>query len=99
MIGFALAFVALALLPFFGTDFGKGAVRWYSLRFRLACSRREFLKPGFVVVAAWLMAAGQEVNGPPGKLWSFVAHRRHRGCSWRCSPISARPAWCCSAGA
>jgi cell division protein FtsW len=29
---FALAVVALALLPAFGTDFGKGAVRWYSLR-------------------------------------------------------------------
>ncbi|MCA8884908.1 MAG: cell division protein FtsW, partial [Rhodobacteraceae bacterium] len=27
VIGFGLAFVALILLPFFGTNFGKGAVR------------------------------------------------------------------------
>ena len=32
VIGFVLSFVAVALLPVFGTDFGKGAVRWYSLR-------------------------------------------------------------------
>ena len=32
----------------------------------------EFLKPGFVVVAAWLLAASQEINGPPGRLWSFA---------------------------
>ena len=30
VVGFLVFFVALALLPFFGTDFGKGAVRWYS---------------------------------------------------------------------
>ena len=33
VLGFAVSFVALALLPAFGTDFGKGAVRWYSLGF------------------------------------------------------------------
>ncbi len=31
----------------------------------------EFLKPGFVVVTAWMMAAAQDLNGPPGRLWSF----------------------------
>ncbi|MEM9968924.1 MAG: putative lipid II flippase FtsW [Pseudomonadota bacterium] len=71
VIGFLIAFVALALLPFFGTDFGKGAVRWYSLSFG-SFQPSEFLKPGFVVVAAWLMAASLDINGPPGKLWSFV---------------------------
>ncbi|KZY47303.1 cell division protein FtsW, partial [Roseovarius sp. HI0049] len=71
VIGFMLAFVALAMLPFFGTDFGKGAVRWYSLGFG-SLQPSEFLKPGFVVVAAWLMAASQEINGPPGKSWSFL---------------------------
>ena len=65
------AFLALALLPFFGTDFGKGAVRWFSLGFA-SLQPSEFLKPGFVVVAAWLMAAGQDVAGPPGRLISFV---------------------------
>ncbi len=70
VIGFCAAFVALALLPVFGTDFGKGAVRWYSLGFA-SIQPSEFLKPGFVVVAAWLMAASQDINGPPGIRWSF----------------------------
>jgi cell division protein FtsW len=69
--GFALSFLALALLPFFGTDFGKGAVRWYSLGFG-SIQPSEFLKPGFVVITAWLMAAAQDLGGPPGRLWSFV---------------------------
>ncbi len=71
VLGFLGAFVALAFLPVFGTDFGKGAVRWYSLRFA-SLQPSEFLKPGFVVVAAWLLAASQEINGPPGRLWSFA---------------------------
>ena len=71
VLGFLAAFVALALLPFFGTDFGKGAVRWYSLGFA-AVQPSEFLKPGFVVVAAWMLAASQDLNGPPGRIWSFA---------------------------
>ena len=70
VLGFLVSFVAIALLPIFGTDFGKGAVRWYSLGFA-SLQPSEFLKPGFVVVTAWMMAASQEINGPPGKLWSF----------------------------
>lgn len=71
VLGFLIAFVALALLPFFGTDFGKGAMRWYSLGFA-SIQPSEFLKPGFVVAAAWMMAASQDINGPPGKSWSFA---------------------------
>ena len=71
VVGFLVFFVALALLPFFGTDFGKGAVRWYSMGFA-SFQPSEFLKPGFVVVAAWMMAAALEINGPPGKTWSFA---------------------------
>ncbi|ETA50543.2 putative lipid II flippase FtsW [Ponticoccus alexandrii] len=71
VIGFLVTFVALALLPFFGTDFGKGAVRWYSLGFA-SLQPSEFLKPMFVIAAAWMMAAGQELGGPPGRLYSFV---------------------------
>ncbi len=71
VLGFLITFIALLGLPFFGTDFGKGAVRWYSLGFG-SMQPSEFLKPGFVVVAAWLMAASQEINGPPGRLWSFM---------------------------
>ncbi|WP_299597746.1 putative lipid II flippase FtsW [uncultured Tateyamaria sp.] len=71
VLGFLVSFVALALLPFFGTDFGKGAVRWYSMGFA-SIQPSEFLKPGFVVAAAWMLAASQELNGPPGRTWSFA---------------------------
>ena len=71
VLGFAFSFVALALLPVFGTDFGKGAVRWFSFGFA-SVQPSEFLKPGFMVVAAWLMAASLDLNGPPGKLFSFL---------------------------
>ncbi|RVT85349.1 putative lipid II flippase FtsW [Rhodobacteraceae bacterium CCMM004] len=71
VVGFVCAFVALAFLPFFGTDFGKGAVRWYSLGFA-SVQPSEFLKPGFVVVAAWMIAANQEVGGPPGRALSLA---------------------------
>ncbi len=70
VIGFAAAFVAILFLPVFGTDYGKGAMRWYSLGFG-SVQPSEFLKPGFVVVAAWLLAASQEINGPPGRAYSF----------------------------
>ena len=71
VLGFFAAFVALAFLPVFGTDFGKGAVRWYSLGFG-SFQPSEFLKPGFIVVSAWLMAASQEINGPPGRMYSLI---------------------------
>lgn len=70
VIGFFGAFVAIAFLPMLGTDFGKGAVRWYSLGFA-AIQPSEFLKPTFVVFAAWLMAASFDIGGPPGKSISF----------------------------
>ncbi len=71
VLGFGLSFIALMGLPFLGTDFGKGALRWYSFGF-VSVQPSEFLKPGFVVLAAWLMAASGEVGGPPGKLYSFI---------------------------
>jgi len=71
VVGFIGAFIALMGLPFFGTDFGKGALRWYSMGFA-SVQPSEFLKPGFIVVAAWMLAAGQEINGPPGRLWSLI---------------------------
>ncbi|GFE48599.1 cell division protein FtsW [Roseobacter cerasinus] len=71
VLGFLVSFVALALLPVLGTDFGKGAVRWYGLGFA-AIQPSEFLKPGFVIVGAWMMAASMELNGPPGRSWSFA---------------------------
>ena len=71
VIGFLLCFIALGLLPFFGTDFGKGAVRWYGLGFA-SVQPSEFLKPGFIVTVAWLISANGQINGPPGRLWSFI---------------------------
>jgi cell division protein FtsW len=71
VILFLISFVSIMLLPIFGTDYGKGAVRWFSIGFG-SVQPSEFLKPGFVVVAAWLIAASHEINGPPGKLYSFI---------------------------
>jgi cell division protein FtsW len=71
VIGFVGAMVALCLLPMFGTDFGKGAVRWFSFGFA-SVQPSEFLKPGFVIMTAWLMAASMDVAGPPGKSLSFA---------------------------
>ncbi|MEM9582706.1 MAG: putative lipid II flippase FtsW [Pseudomonadota bacterium] len=68
---FFVTFAALALLPVLGTDFGKGATRWYSLGFA-SVQPSEFLKPVFIVLSAWLIAASAEINGPPGKTFSFV---------------------------
>ncbi|WP_136650698.1 putative lipid II flippase FtsW [Paracoccus aeridis] len=63
---FAVAFLTVVALPVIGTDFGKGATRWLSLGFT-SIQPSEFLKPGFVALVAWFMAASQEVGGPPGK--------------------------------
>ena len=71
IIGFICCFLAICLLPVLGTDFGKGAVRWYSLGFT-SVQPSEFLKPCFVIFTAWLMAASFDVSGPPGKRMSFV---------------------------
>ncbi|MXY32894.1 MAG: cell division protein FtsW, partial [Boseongicola sp. SB0664_bin_43] len=68
---FLASFGAMVMLPFVGTDFGKGAVRWFSLGFG-SLQPSEFLKPGFVVLVAWLIAASNEVAGPPGKFLSFA---------------------------
>ncbi|WP_265501075.1 putative lipid II flippase FtsW [Paracoccus beibuensis] len=72
VLGFVISFAAILALPVIGTDFGKGATRWLSLGF-VSVQPSEFLKPGFVALCAWFMAASQEVGGPPGKLYSFFA--------------------------
>ena len=70
-LGFGAAFIALLFLPLFGTDFGKGATRWYSIGIG-SVQPSEFLKPGFIVAAAWLIAASQDLRGPPGKRISLA---------------------------
>lgn len=71
VLGFFVMLIALAGLPFLGTDFGKGAVRWYSMGFG-SFQPSEFLKPGFIIVTAWLLASSHEINGPPGKTYSLA---------------------------
>lgn len=71
VLGFVGAALALVMLPFIGTDFGKGAVRWINFGFTTV-QPSEFLKPGFMIVAGWLIAASQDVAGPPGRLLSFM---------------------------
>jgi cell division protein FtsW len=69
---FVGALMATMALPWLGTDFGKGATRWYSLGF-FSLQPSEFLKPGFVLVSAWLMAGSFERFGPPGRTLSGIA--------------------------
>jgi cell division protein FtsW len=71
VLGFGFFFLAVLMLPAFGTDFGKGAVRWYSLGIG-SVQPSEFLKPFFVVTSAWLLSASAQENGPPGALMSFL---------------------------
>ena len=71
IIGFIFSFIGLLFLPIFGTDFGKGATRWYALGFA-SLQPSEFLKPCFIVLIAWMISASKEINGPPGNLISFV---------------------------
>ena len=66
---FLASAAAVAMLPAWGTDFGKGATRWFSLGF-FALQPSEFLKPAFVVAAAWVMAGSFERGGPPGRVIS-----------------------------
>ncbi|UXU74900.1 MULTISPECIES: peptidoglycan glycosyltransferase FtsW [unclassified Paracoccus (in: a-proteobacteria)] len=68
---FLVALVVLMALPFVGTDFGKGAVRWLRLPGGVSIQPSEFLKPCFIAACAWCFAANQEVGGPPGRLISF----------------------------
>ena len=72
VLGFAAAFIVVLMLPFVGTDFGKGAVRWLRLPGGMSVQPSEFLKPCFVAICAWFMAASQEVGGPPGRAYSAV---------------------------
>ncbi len=51
-----LSLAALALLPFYGVDFNKGAVRWFSL-WGVSVQPSEFLKPGLIVLCAWMLSA------------------------------------------
>ena len=70
LLTFAIAFFGLLLLPVFGTDFGKGAVRWFSFGFA-SLQPSEFLKPGFAVLVSWLISGSFDEDGPPGRTLSL----------------------------
>ena len=72
--GALVASIGLALLPFFGTDFGKGAVRWYSFGFA-ALQPSEFLKLAVVILAADLLTRRREYTraGSPVEIHPLVA--------------------------
>ncbi len=72
IIGFFLVVIALALLPIFGTDFGKGAVRWFSLNW-LTIQPSEYLKPFFVIFISWIVAGNIHSNPKAGLILSFFS--------------------------
>ena len=72
ILGFFLVVIALSLVPIFGTDFGKGAVRWFSLKW-LTIQPSEFLKPFFVVFISWVVAGNVNSNPRAGLLLSFFS--------------------------
>ena len=58
-------------IPGVGTDV-NGNTNWIEVGGGFRVQPSEFLKPGFIVLAAWLIAAGGEPGGPPGKRLSFA---------------------------
>ena len=72
ILGFFIVVFALALLPIFGTDFGKGAVRWYSLNW-ITIQPSEYLKPFFVVFVSWVVAGNIEKNPRAAIILSFFS--------------------------
>ena len=72
IVGFFLVVFALVLLPIFGTDFGKGAVRWYSLTW-ITIQPSEYLKPFFVVFVSWIVAGNINSNPRAALILSFFS--------------------------
>lgn len=72
VVGFFMALIATIATLFIGSDFESGAQRWLSFK-GMTVQPSEFLKPGFIVFCAWMLAASREINGPPGILISVIA--------------------------
>ncbi len=67
---FGISFALMVLTMFIGFE-AKGSRRWISFgSFSLQAS--EFLKPGFVVVTAWLFAENARRPDIPGNLFSII---------------------------
>ena len=71
LIFFILSIISLFLLPFIGTDHGKGAVRWISL-LGISFQPSEFLKPFYIVAITWIMSSSYSNYNIPGKAISFI---------------------------
>jgi cell division protein FtsW len=70
LLVFLGAFAMMAATLVIGPEI-KGAHRWISVG-SLAIEPSEFVKPSFVVIAAWLFAEGAQRRDVPGHLFSMV---------------------------
>lgn len=68
----ALGLFAMILVLGFGAEV-KGATRWLPL-FGFSLQPSEFVKPAFIVVAAWLIARQKEVPHFKGKSWATALY-------------------------
>lgn len=69
VLGYILAIILVAATHFFSTDI-KGAHRWITLGM-FTIQPSEFLKPTFIVVAAWLLDGQKRYKDFPGNWLSF----------------------------
>lgn len=70
LILFVVSLALMVLTMFVGFE-AKGSRRWLSLGV-IALQPSEFLKPGFVVVAAWLFSENARRPDIPGNLFSII---------------------------
>lgn len=64
---FGIGIILLALTPFFGTEI-KGARRWI-----LGLQPSEIVKPGLVILMAWMMSLSRTREGFYGMFYAFLA--------------------------
>lgn len=66
-----VSFLAVLALHVFGTDYGKGSVRWLSMG-AISVQPSEFVKTGSVLVMAWLFSADTQESGLLAKTGAFA---------------------------
>lgn len=71
MVGFVAALVGVAATLHLGEAFESGARRWIRVG-SMTVQPSEFLKPSFMIAAAWFITASRKVNGPPGILMASL---------------------------
>ncbi|MDO8288857.1 MAG: putative lipid II flippase FtsW [Parvibaculum sp.] len=69
---FLVAFTLMAMTLVFGPEV-KGAHRWLQIG-PLAIQPSEFVKPSFIVLAAWMFAEAQRIQGFPGTIIALVLY-------------------------